>query len=620
MPQIFVLPRQRELDDDAEPMSGALAYFFQTNSTTLQAIFYDAALTIEAPNPLPADSAGRWPKVYLNPAAPVNYRVRITTQEGEQIYQEDDVDRFTVTGFEIAYALNPATDAEEAAGVDENIVNYGKWPSPWKDISRFVSDNTGATDVSTQMGYAFAAEKNIIIPDGIYRIDTSLTLRSGMRVEGATKSGVRLRAGAAINILTADGSFSNLTIANLLLDGNSIATRGLSSSSTSQGSSSILLLDNVHAALCTDKNIYIKNMTYGVLRDVVCSGSGTVSDYGLYLDSCFDMDVEGKTVLYDCTDGALVFLNCSNVKAINAKVFNNPTVTASRLVLIDSCVNSGLMGCTVESQGTATVSYELDIDKTQTQNNVDTFVVDCDFVGSAASKTRCVRIGATAQVYKPHFYNCRFLKPSGESVLIASASHTLLEDCRDITSYVQTDWVEPTIKKDTAGDSVYVINRALTGTPRELKRLATATSDNTDLLQLTSEYAPGGTGTATAAGFGGGIAFGARSPGNVFRRDMARIAVQVVAADNGGDLVFYTRPSSSVAAAERARIPYNGGMVLGTVALDTTATYGFMNVPTCAGAPTGVPTAYTGTAPLVIDTTNNRLYFYSTGSWRNAGP
>jgi hypothetical protein len=101
---------------------------------------------------------------------------------------------------------------------------------------------------------------------------------------------------------------------------------------------------------------------------------------------------------------------------------------------------------------------------------------------------------------------------------------------------------------------------------------------------------------------------------------MARIAVQVVAADNGGDLVLYTRPSSSVAAAERARYPYNGGMVLGTVALDTTATYGFMYVPTCAGPPTGVPTAYTGTAPLVIDTTNNRLYFYSTGSWRNAGP
>ena len=46
----------------------------------------------------------------------------------------------------------------------------------------------------------------------------------------------------------------------------------------------------------------------------------------------------------------------------------------------------------------------------------------------------------------------------------------------------------------------------------------------------------------------------------------------------------------------------------------------FFYAPTCAGVPTGVPTTKTGFAPVVIDTTNHRLYFYSGGSWRNAGP
>jgi hypothetical protein len=55
-------------------------------------------------------------------------------------------------------------------------------------------------------------------------------------------------------------------------------------------------------------------------------------------------------------------------------------------------------------------------------------------------------------------------------------------------------------------------------------------------------------------------------------------------------------------------------------ALATTATTGFEYVPTCAGVPTGVPVASSGRAPIVIDTTNHRLYFYSGGSWRNAGP
>jgi hypothetical protein len=71
---------------------------------------------------------------------------------------------------------------------------------------------------------------------------------------------------------------------------------------------------------------------------------------------------------------------------------------------------------------------------------------------------------------------------------------------------------------------------------------------------------------------------------------------------------------------ERARIPAAGGMVVGTAALATTATDGFLYVPTCAGAPTGTPTTQTGTAPIVVDTTNNKLYFYSGGAWRDAGP
>lgn len=71
---------------------------------------------------------------------------------------------------------------------------------------------------------------------------------------------------------------------------------------------------------------------------------------------------------------------------------------------------------------------------------------------------------------------------------------------------------------------------------------------------------------------------------------------------------------------ERARITSGGSLVVGTAALATTATDGFLYVPTCAGTPTGTPTTQTGTAPIVVDTTNNKLYFYSGGQWRDAGP
>jgi len=61
-----------------------------------------------------------------------------------------------------------------------------------------------------------------------------------------------------------------------------------------------------------------------------------------------------------------------------------------------------------------------------------------------------------------------------------------------------------------------------------------------------------------------------------------------------------------------------GDMVVGTSALATNATGGFFHVPSCAGAPTGVPAnGQTGTKAMVFDSTNNRLYIYD-GGWISA--
>jgi hypothetical protein len=84
---------------------------------------------------------------------------------------------------------------------------------------------------------------------------------------------------------------------------------------------------------------------------------------------------------------------------------------------------------------------------------------------------------------------------------------------------------------------------------------------------------------------------------------------------------FFSGRNPAVDGTERMRIESNGSIRAGAAsALATTATDGFLYVPTCAGVPTGTPTAITGMVPIVVDTTNNRFYFYSGGAWRNAGP
>lgn len=86
-------------------------------------------------------------------------------------------------------------------------------------------------------------------------------------------------------------------------------------------------------------------------------------------------------------------------------------------------------------------------------------------------------------------------------------------------------------------------------------------------------------------------------------------------------LVYRSGGNSFSTGTERFRITVNGNIIAGNqAALATTATNGFLYIPTCAGVPTGTPTAYTGMAPLVVNTTNNKLYFYSGGAWRDAGP
>lgn len=55
-------------------------------------------------------------------------------------------------------------------------------------------------------------------------------------------------------------------------------------------------------------------------------------------------------------------------------------------------------------------------------------------------------------------------------------------------------------------------------------------------------------------------------------------------------------------------------VVLGSAALGTTATDGFLYMATSAGPPTGVPTAFTGRVAFDYDTTNHQLWIYD-GAW-----
>jgi len=94
---------------------------------------------------------------------------------------------------------------------------------------------------------------------------------------------------------------------------------------------------------------------------------------------------------------------------------------------------------------------------------------------------------------------------------------------------------------------------------------------------------------------------------------------EMTGANAGSAHAWYTAPggtvNNNITFTQAMTLESTGSLVLGAAAVATTATDGFLYIPGCAGTPTGTPTAKTGRVPLVVDTTNNKLYFYSGGAW-----
>lgn len=80
----IALTQQFTATSPAQPMAGALLYFFQAGTVaTPQDSFQDFGLTIKNPNPLPADQFGRIPMFYL---ADGQIHVRLTDASGVVVF------------------------------------------------------------------------------------------------------------------------------------------------------------------------------------------------------------------------------------------------------------------------------------------------------------------------------------------------------------------------------------------------------------------------------------------------------------------------------------------------------------------------------------------------------
>jgi hypothetical protein len=85
--QLFQLPKQQNVGPNLVPLASAKAYFYATGTSTAQDTYSDSTLETEHDHPVVADTAGRFPAIYLDPL--LVYKVVITTASGVEIYEAD---------------------------------------------------------------------------------------------------------------------------------------------------------------------------------------------------------------------------------------------------------------------------------------------------------------------------------------------------------------------------------------------------------------------------------------------------------------------------------------------------------------------------------------------------
>jgi hypothetical protein len=229
--QIFTQPSQQALDTAANVLSGATLTFTLTGTSTPTNAYSDSSLSTPVANPLSANSAGVWAPIFLDPA--VTYRIVLKTQAGAVLQTWDPANEQLLTAAAIGALLFPRTGLEIAASTIP--INYSRFASPIKDISRYVSDNTGSADVSVELNAAFAAEKNIIIPEGTYKFGSALggpiTLRQGQTITGAGRGDNSLGRTTTITVPTDLAPFISASVcAGIVLDNFCIVGPGMGSS------------------------------------------------------------------------------------------------------------------------------------------------------------------------------------------------------------------------------------------------------------------------------------------------------------------------------------------------------------------------------------------------------
>lgn len=91
MATTWPLSRVPFIDENGDPMVGAKLYFYDSETTTPQVVYSDAALSTAIDQPILANARGAFPIIFLNPS-PGSYRQKLLEADDTLVFDDDNVD------------------------------------------------------------------------------------------------------------------------------------------------------------------------------------------------------------------------------------------------------------------------------------------------------------------------------------------------------------------------------------------------------------------------------------------------------------------------------------------------------------------------------------------------
>lgn len=162
------LSLSQQFNELGEPLAGGLLYFYAAGTTTPQDAFKDSNLTLQHPNPIELDAAGRVPAFYL---ADGNIKIRLTDAAG---VTQVAADNLLVIGPSSGSGSGDTVDATTILATGDIKVRYGTG-----QVTGFVRLN-GRTIGSSTSGAAERANADAqALFEFLWTNDASLSVSTG---------------------------------------------------------------------------------------------------------------------------------------------------------------------------------------------------------------------------------------------------------------------------------------------------------------------------------------------------------------------------------------------------------------------------------------------------------